>query len=323
MPKSSSGFKTPQGEAEYVAAYEASMRLWTVPYEPIDLRSRFGSTHLVVCGPEDAPPLVLLHCFFTSLATWAYNVAALSRRHRVYALDVMGQPSKSVPDQPIGTRAEMAEWLTGTLDALGIRQADLVGYSYGGFAALNYALQAPDRIGRLVLLSPAGGLVPLKKQFYLRGLLSAVLPHNRLTTNVLWFDWFVYRPNMEDERTRRIFDRLSHQMTLGLKHFRLARGVLPSTYTDEELRRARTPTLLLIGQQEALYDPVAAPARAKELIPDLRAELIPQAGHDLPVSRPEAVDQRVLAFLEGDAVPDADRVGHPEAGRPTLAGAPR
>jgi hypothetical protein len=38
-----SAFKNPQGEAEYMAAYEASMRLWTVPYEPIDIPSRFDS----------------------------------------------------------------------------------------------------------------------------------------------------------------------------------------------------------------------------------------------------------------------------------------
>src|SRR5205814_180037 len=85
----------------YVAAYEATLRLWPVPYQPRESASRFGKTHLVVCGPEEAPPLVLLHCFFTSLTTWAYNVADLSQHHRVYALDVMGQPSRSVPDEPV------------------------------------------------------------------------------------------------------------------------------------------------------------------------------------------------------------------------------
>lgn len=113
-------FKSPRGEAEYMAAYEATLRLWPVPYERMDLESRFGRTHLVACGPEEAPPLVLLHCFFTSLSVWAYNVADLSREHRVYALDMMGQPSKSIPDQPIRSREEMAEWLTDALDQLGI-----------------------------------------------------------------------------------------------------------------------------------------------------------------------------------------------------------
>jgi pimeloyl-ACP methyl ester carboxylesterase len=322
MAQTSSPFKSPRGEAEYKAAYAATMELWTEPYEERDLPSRFGSTHLVVCGPEDAPPLVLLHCFFTSLTTWAYNVGAFSRHRRVYALDMMGQPSKSVPDQPIRTRDEMAEWLTATVDALGLRSFDLVGYSYGGFAALNYAVHAPDRIRRLVLLAPVGGIVPPKKQFYVRGLLTAVLPATRLTTNLLWFDWFIYRPNLDDPRTRVLFDRLSHQFMLGNKHFRLGQTVPPTTCPDEELRGVRAPTLLLIGQQEALYDAAPAAARARALIPDVRAELIPHASHDLPVSRPDTVNPRVLAFLDGDtasvAAPDVAR-----AAEQPLAGASR
>ena len=85
-----SAFKNPKGEAESIAAYAATMRLWPVPYESMDIRSRFGSTHLVICGPKDAPPLVLLYCFFTSLTIWAYNIADLSHDYRMYALDMMG-----------------------------------------------------------------------------------------------------------------------------------------------------------------------------------------------------------------------------------------
>jgi pimeloyl-ACP methyl ester carboxylesterase len=294
-----SPFKSPKGEAEYMAAYEATMRLWTVPYESMDIPSRFGSTHLVICGPKEALPLVLLHCFFTSLTVWAYNVAALSRNHRVYALDMMGQPSKSIPDQPISTREDMAEWLTCTLDDLGIRQTDLIGYSYGGFAALNYAMHAPNRVKKLILLSPAGGLVPLKKQFFIRGMLSAALSSlSQFTTNILWFNWFFYQPNLKNEKTRRIFECLSNQFALGMKYFRLAPTVLPFAYKDEELRSVKNPTLLLIGQQEALYDAVPALTRAKQLIPDIQAELIPQAGHDLPISQPETVNSRILEFLK-------------------------
>ncbi len=56
-----SAFKTPEGEAAYLAAYDAAMKLWPVPYEEIEIPSRFGMTHVVTSGPKDAPPLVLLH----------------------------------------------------------------------------------------------------------------------------------------------------------------------------------------------------------------------------------------------------------------------
>ncbi|HYU71936.1 MAG TPA: alpha/beta fold hydrolase [Ktedonobacteraceae bacterium] len=290
-----SPFKSPKGEAEYMAAYEASMRLWPVPYDAMDIPSRFGSTHLVVCGPKDAPPLVLLHCFFTSLTNWAYNVADFSRDYRVYALDMMGQPSKSIPDQRIRNREEMAEWLTGILDALGISQTDFVGYSYGGFAALNYAIRAPDRVRNLVLLTPIGSFVPLKTQFYVRGILTALPGRFWMNSEM---HWFFYEPNLNNADTKKIFDHMAKQMYLGVRYFRLPPTVQPVPYADDELRGVKNPTLLLIGKQESLYDPVAALTRAKQLIPNLQTELIPQASHDLPVARPEIVNKRVLEFLK-------------------------
>jgi hypothetical protein len=57
----SSAFRTPEGQAAFLAAYDAAMKLWPVPYEEIEIPSRFGMTHVVVSGPKDAPPLVLLH----------------------------------------------------------------------------------------------------------------------------------------------------------------------------------------------------------------------------------------------------------------------
>jgi hypothetical protein len=171
-----SPFKSPQGEAEFMAAYEATMKLWPVPYEPMDIPGRYGRTHLVASGPEGAPTLVLLHMFFTSLTQWAANISDLSRDYRVYAIDVMGQPSKSIPDQPLKSRQDCVAWLNEVLDALEVESTNLVGASFGGWFTLNYALGAPERLNKIALLSPAGGLLPLVKQFYVRSMLNKFIP---------------------------------------------------------------------------------------------------------------------------------------------------
>jgi pimeloyl-ACP methyl ester carboxylesterase len=283
-----------------------------VPYEELDLRSRFGSTHLVTCDPPDAPPLLLLHCFFTSLTNWAYTVADLSRVYRVYAPDMMGQPSKSIPDQPIRDRAERAEWPTGIVNALGISQTLVGGYSYGGFAALNYAIHAPDRVQKLVLLTPVGAFVPLKLQFYLRSLPTKFLPTVWLKRRAMerFLMWTFYRPNLRNARARRLFDCMLEQMTLGAAHFRTGTIVLPAPLPDNELRGVASPTLLLIGQDERYYDPVAAVACANRLVPGLTAEAVPRASHDLPTSQPEAVNHRGLSSSLHDAAdPDTRSEG--------------
>ena len=123
-----SAFKTPEGEAGYLAAYDAAMKLWPVPYEEIDIPTRFGMTHVVVSGPKDAPPLVLLHGYMATSTMWSPNIADFSKDYRVYAIDVMGQPSKSIPDEPIRDAADYAAWLTATLDALHLDRVFLVGH---------------------------------------------------------------------------------------------------------------------------------------------------------------------------------------------------
>jgi pimeloyl-ACP methyl ester carboxylesterase len=191
-------------------------------------------------------------------------------------------------------RGEMAAWLTSVLDTLEISQTNLIGWSYGGFAALNYAIHRPDRLRKLVLLTPIGSFVPLKAQFYLRGMLTR-LP-GRFWSNSM-MRWFTYAPTLNDPYIRTAFDHWTDQFYRGIRYFRLPPTILPTPYTDEELKGLRSPTLLLIGQQEALYDPVPALARANKLIPNIQAELIPQAGHDLPAGQPKRVDARILEFL--------------------------
>ena len=78
-----STFRTPEGEAAYLAAYDAAMKLWPVPYEEMDIPGRFGMTHVVVSGPQDAPPLVLLHGYMATLMMWSLNIVDFSKNYRL------------------------------------------------------------------------------------------------------------------------------------------------------------------------------------------------------------------------------------------------
>jgi pimeloyl-ACP methyl ester carboxylesterase len=286
-------FKTRAGEAAYRAAYDAEMKSWPVPYEEIDVPSRFGTTHVIACGPQGAPPLVLLHGYMATSTMWSINIAAFSKDHRVYAVDVMGQPGKSIPSEPICSTADFMSWLTATLDRLGLDCVSLVGMSFGGWLALNYAVAVPQRVGKLVLLSP-GGLLPMVKQFTVRGMLMVFFP-TRLTVNsfMRWLG-FTNRPGETDTRP------VLELMYLGAKHFRVpveTSRVMPVMFSDDQLRSMRVPTLLLMGDREVICDPAAALARARRLFPDVRTELVPRSSHDMCVSQHRVVDAQVLDFL--------------------------
>jgi pimeloyl-ACP methyl ester carboxylesterase len=265
------------------------MKLWLVPHEEREIPTRFGKTHVVISGPEEASPLVLLHGYMATLMMWAPNIADLSTDYRVYAIDVMGQPGKSIPDEPVRNAADYVAWLTATLNGLHLDRISLVGMSYGGWLALNYALAAPERVQKLALLSPAGSLLPIVRQFSLRGVLMSLFPTHFTVKSFM--HWLGFTDSRRD-----VFEL----MYLGLKHFRIPPDtlrVMPTVFSDDALGAMHVPTLLLMGEHEVIYDSTAALARARRLIPDFRGELVPSSSHDMCFTQHRIVDARVLEFL--------------------------
>ena len=285
-----SNFKTAEGEAKYIAAYETTLTLWATPYKFLEVPTRWGRTHLIVCGPKDGPPLVLLHGMHLSATMWFSNIAVLSRKHRIYAVDTIGGVGRSVVVHPLKSRADLAGWLNEVLDGLGIiTQTDILGHSYGGWLALNFALRVSERIKRLILLAPLG-LQPLVSQFWLRGLPAMLFAHRSFITNFM--KWMTVEGFVVNEL-------FVEQFVLGMKNFcpRPHIRVLPTAFTDDELRQIKANTLLLIGEEEVIYNPEVAVNRAKQLMQNIEAKVVPNASHGLPMEQAELVNEHILGFL--------------------------
>src|SRR5262245_38485722 len=113
-------FKTHEGAAQYMAAYNAVLALWPVPHQTLDVQTRFGTTHINSAGSQDLPPLLLIHGFGVCSTQWYPNVAPLSRHFQVFAPDVPGQMGLSVASQRLRNRQDCANWLIDLLEALNL-----------------------------------------------------------------------------------------------------------------------------------------------------------------------------------------------------------
>jgi pimeloyl-ACP methyl ester carboxylesterase len=286
-------FRSPEGEARYFAAYDAALRLWPVPYESFDVTTCYGQTHVNACGSKDASPLVLLHGGYASSTMWFPNIADLARRFHVLALDTIGEPGKSIPTQQNASKRDLAAWLVGVLDELGISQTHVVGLSRGGWLALNLAIQAPHRLGKIVLLSPAASFIMLNR-FFSAIVGSVMRIPTRFVSKIALYSWVT--------RGFVVNDVYAEQFILGLQNWNWAMGyngysgVMPSVFPDEELRQIKNPILMLIGDQDRLNPPRVI-GQAKRMIPHIEAEIVPNAGHLLSMEQPDLVDARVLEFL--------------------------
>jgi pimeloyl-ACP methyl ester carboxylesterase len=281
-------FRSPASRAAVLHAYQTVLDSWPVPYEEIDIPTTFGNTHVIASGPPDASPLILAHPYFATSMVWQPNVAAWSRSHRVYAVDVIGEPNRSTPLHPIASRLEFVRWWMEVFDRLHIERADMVGNSNGGFLTLNQALYTPERIRKAVLIGPAATFVQMWP-FYRNFFLPVMLRIRPLIQRAMrWWKQGLpsANPDWEQLFLACLLDGSSQNR------------VFPAVFSDAELQQIRTPILLLVGDREVVYRPQAALERADRLLPNGCAELIPSANHISGMSNPTWVNARVLQFLQ-------------------------
>lgn len=292
--KSLSMFRSAEAEAEFMAAYDAAMELWPVPFEHRNVSTSYGETHVIVSGPEDGPPLMLLHCALMTSAIWSPIIGDLSRAHRTYAVDVMGDVGRTVPTNPPENEAEAADWLVQVQDGLGLSRSAIVAWSYGGGVATNFAMRHPERVERLALLAP---FKPFRRQG--TGFLYGFLPF--LTRSRKMVKRFEQKMCFKGD-----FGFPEHSELL-YQRYRSGRLMLkvvaPRTYTDLEFRLLTMPVFLMVGEEEFLYDGPASAERANAILPNGTVELLPHCNHAIVSDRTAIVRSALIKFLgEGAAV---------------------
>ena len=286
-------FKSESGRARFMSAYDAVLQGWPVSFDELDVPTRLGPTHVVASGPPDAPALVLLPSFAGTATAWRLNIEALSRHYRTYAVDVIGQPGKSVATQRIRNRHQLADWLSDVLDGLKVERASIVGCSFGAFLALNQAALTPARVERVVLISPAGTFA---SQFW--KLVYAMMIKGTIRKLARRLSKRGPAPSMADLGMMPRDSLWAALMATIMAEAPKVAIVSPAVLPDAELRAIRAPALLLIGDHERLYEPRAMLKLARRRMPQLQAELVKDADHIAAMAQPEEVNERILRFLQ-------------------------
>jgi pimeloyl-ACP methyl ester carboxylesterase len=272
----------------YWQAYDDSLSLWPIPYTTTFVATPQGRAHVVISGNPAGEPVVLLHAASLSAVQWYLQAGDLGRRHRLYAVDIMGDIGRSSQLSPMHSRLDAAAWLAAVLDALKIESATLVGSSFGGFLSTNLAVLIPSRVRALVLLAPAATLQPFSTAAKIFIRLGSLVP---LPSTV--------RPGLRAMMGGDLpAERIVAQMEIGVAGFRYDHaGVFPSEMPDTDLSRIRCPTLILVGENERIYDADAAVSRAEGLIPAVTASIVPGLGHLLGMQDAPLVNAQIDEFL--------------------------
>ena len=252
---------------KFLVAYERAFALWPQPCEEFDIETATATTRVHAHRPHPGgDPVVLLTGAGGNASNWYPHVAALAKDGPVYAIDMPGDANPSVPRALMTPPAACAAWLDELLGQLSDRPAHLVGFSYGGWIAMNQAIRAPGRVASITLLDPAG-LTKLDARFWwwlsISGLASMTpMPLRRHLAR--WLD----SPAM-------LQPELMTLMWAAIRGYH-AEPKFPGVLTDDELRAINVPVLLITGARSALITPALARDRGS-LMPDARSPSSPAA----------------------------------------------
>jgi pimeloyl-ACP methyl ester carboxylesterase len=283
-------YSSPEGEAEILQLYDEALSRLGIGYESKTVSTRYGETHVLSLGPEDAPPVVFLHGGNFLNPTCLKWLLPITQRYRIYAPDIVGQPGKSAQLRPSPKGDSHAWWVEDVLDGLGLRRVPFVGLSYGAGITLRTAGYAPERVSAAVLVSPAGiATGPLGRM-----LLETVVP------------MMAYRLRPSRERLLRAArailtepDDLAERQLGAIYRYVKLDTQLPRMATEEELRGFVEPVALFASEQDVFFPGTAVVTRAQEIVPNLVvAECLRGSRHIPTKAALGHVNDELLAFLE-------------------------
>ncbi|MDZ7681243.1 MAG: alpha/beta fold hydrolase [Fodinibius sp.] len=254
-------------------------------------------------------PLILVHGLGSYIPAWKKNIATLSDRYRVIALDLpgFGKSYKTVDQYSIPF---FAETVAGLQESLGIERATWVGHSMGGQISLQAALLYPEKIGKLVLISPAGFEQFSKQEGAM--MTKFVTPASvkatpdsmvRKTFQTTFYDFPEEAAFMAEDRVAiraaDDFDRYARAYASSVQ------AMLEGPVYDQ-LSGIDQPTLIIFGKQDALIPNKQlhpqmttrqVAEQGQQQLPNSQLKMINKAGHFVQFEQSSQVNKVILNFL--------------------------
>lgn len=258
-----------------------------------DLRVTAEGGEIAYDAAGEGPAVVFIHGGLVDRRIWDRQFQALCDEYRVIRYDVRPLGDSRLDAPTVSHLDDLAR----VLDELAVDRATLVGHSFGGMIALDFALEHPERVERLVLAGASLRGFPYGQDERLRQAYQLARSDTAAAIRML-----VDSTSMvsDDERARRTFARLladnAAQWTTPNYHLR-ARW--PEVETIHRLSDVVAPTLVLVGDDD--YPDLLKTARLMaRRIPGSRLTVIPGAAHHLSLDRPTLFDEALRAFLSAE-----------------------
>lgn len=266
--KTKLAFKTQQGKKAVMEFYDSQLEQWNVPYNTINVNTRYGNTFIIACGEKSAPPLILLHGGGMNSCMWLEDIREYSLNYRVYAVDIPGEAGRSDENHLQLKGPYYEDWLIDVFDALSIEKADLMGISFGAWLSTKFSICYPQKVRKLVLLSPLG-ISPQRKTFLFTLITCRILGKKGIDK---LYDKINSNPAIPSTL-------LKYQKLIG-DNFNQRNELIP-LFSDAELKRLSMTVTMFVGDLDIIIHSRKTAKRLRSLVPQAKINSLKGVGHTI------------------------------------------
>jgi len=237
-------------------------------------------------------PVIFLHGAGAGAITWYPTIGNIAEGFHVIVPDIVGYGES---DKPLARydRPYFSNWLKNFLKELKISKAHIVGLSQGGAIALQFTIDNPDMVDKLVLVDSAG--LGSKVSFW--PFVGIVWMNNFPSTLANRFNSRYILHNPANRDPNHSLYSIAVLKDKGEKNaFKQGRGAAVSKVSEELLLQIKNDTLIIWGKDDKLF-PVEYGMAASKIIPNAKFTLIQNAGHLPHIDQPEIFNKILVHFL--------------------------
>ncbi|RKH49641.1 alpha/beta fold hydrolase [Corallococcus llansteffanensis] len=237
------------------------------------------------------------------------QVEALRGRFRCIAYDHRGQGQSAVPPDAVIDLETVYADAVALIESLGVGPVHFVGLSMGGFVGMRLATRRPDLLRSLVLLEtssdpePAAN-VPKYTALNLIARYVGLAPVTGVVMRIMFGTSFLTDPGRAAERALWAARLRQNRRDI----WRAVNGVIKRKSIADELPRIRTPTLVIVGEEDRATVPAKA-ERIHSLIPGSKLVRLSRGGHSSTVEEPALVNAELAPFLTEHASTNTAHTG--------------
>jgi pimeloyl-ACP methyl ester carboxylesterase len=283
-------FKTKTEKQAYLKSYDKALKLWDIQYTEENVKTSYGTAHVIMAGPKNGKDVVLLHGMDASSTMWYPNIKPIAKNHRVYAIDFIMEPGKStLTAKPLSSEDTIILY-NEIFDHYKLKNFDIVAASRGGWIATLLATKKDNSIDKIVLLSPAQTFKFIDKMGKTTSaLMLKLFPSEKKFGKTL--NTFSTHP----EKISPVYKR---QFYLANKYAKSNSSMLKMTpFSDKELELISNPVLVLIGDHDVINSDDSL-ERAQKYLTHSKTKKIKDAGHFLTIDQSKIVNDAIVDFLK-------------------------